>query len=31
MTIMDWFQVVFIAIVTVVGLGGFVWAVLKKD
>jgi hypothetical protein len=31
MTIMDWFQVVFIAIVIVVGLGGFVWAVLKKD
>jgi uncharacterized membrane protein YeiH len=31
MTIMDWFQVVFIAVVTAVGLGGFVLAVLKKD
>jgi hypothetical protein len=31
MTMMDWFQVIFLAIVATVGLGGFVWAVLKKD
>ncbi len=31
MTIMDWFQVGFLVIVVVIGLGGFVWAVMKKD
>lgn len=31
MTPMDMFQVGFLAIVAIVGLGGFVWAVLKKD
>jgi hypothetical protein len=31
MTPMDMFQVGFLAIVVIVGLGGFVWAVMKKD
>lgn len=31
MTAMDWFQVVFLVLVVGVGLGGFVWAALKKD
>lgn len=31
MTMMDWFQVGFLVIVVVIGLGGFVWAVMKKD
>jgi len=31
MTTMDWFQVGFLVIVVVIGLGGFVWAVMKKD
>lgn len=31
MSAMDWFQVGFLVIVVVVGLGGFVWAVMKKD
>jgi len=28
---MDWVQVGFIAVVVLGGLGGFVWAVMKKD
>lgn len=31
MTLMDWFQVGFLVIVVAVGLGGFIWAVIKKD
>lgn len=31
MSMMDWFQVGFLVIVVVIGLGGFVWAVMKKD
>jgi len=31
MTAMDWFQVVFLVLVVGVGLGGFIWAALKKD
>ncbi len=31
MTAMDWFQVVFLVLVVGVGLGGFVWAAMKKD
>ena len=31
MTVMDWLQVVFLMIVAAVGLGGFIWAVMKKD
>jgi len=31
MTPMDWFQVGFLVIVVVVGLGGFIWAAMKKD
>lgn len=31
MTGMDWFQVGFLVIVVGVGLGGFIWAALKKD
>ncbi len=31
MTIMDWFQVGFLMIVVAIGLGGFIWAVMKKD
>lgn len=31
MTMMDWLQILFISIVVIVGLGGFVLAVLKKD
>jgi len=31
MTGMDWFQVGFLVIVVASGLGGFVWAVMKKD
>jgi hypothetical protein len=31
MTGMDWFQVVFLVLVVGVGLGGFIWAALKKD
>jgi hypothetical protein len=31
MTLMDWFQVIFVGIVAAVGLGGFVWAVMQKD
>ena len=28
---MDWVQVVFLVLVVGVGLGGFMWAALKKD
>lgn len=28
---MDWVQVGFIAVVVLVGLGGFVWALMKED
>jgi hypothetical protein len=31
MTAMDWVQVVFLVLVVGVGLGGFVWAAMKKD
>lgn len=31
MTAMDWVQVVFLVLVVGAGLGGFVWAALKKD
>jgi hypothetical protein len=31
MTAMDWVQVGFLVIVVGIGLGGFVWAVMKKD
>jgi hypothetical protein len=31
MTAMDWVQVVFLVLVVGVGLGGFVWAAIKKD
>jgi len=31
MTMMDAFQVVFLVLVVGVGLGGFVWAAMKKD
>jgi hypothetical protein len=31
MSAMDWFQVGFLVLVVGVGLGGFIWAVLKKD
>lgn len=31
MTAMDWFQVGFLVVVVIIGLGGFVWAALKKD
>ena len=31
LTAMDWFQVGFLVIVVVIGLGGFAWAVFKKD
>jgi len=31
MSAMDWFQVVFLVLVVGVGLGGFIWAALKKD
>lgn len=31
MTAMDWFQLGFLIIVVIIGLGGFAWAVLKKD
>ncbi len=31
MTGMDWFQVGFLVIVVGAGLGGFIWAALKKD
>lgn len=31
MSAMDWFQIGFLVIVVGVGLGGFIWAVLKKD
>jgi hypothetical protein len=31
MTVMDWFQLGFLIIVVIIGLGGFAWAVLKKD
>jgi hypothetical protein len=31
MSAMDWFQVGFLVIVVAVGLGGFVWAVMKED
>jgi hypothetical protein len=31
MTAMDWFQLGFLTIVVIIGLGGFAWAVLKKD
>jgi len=31
MSMMDWFQVGFLIIVVAIGLGGFVWAVMKKD
>lgn len=31
MSMMDWVQVGFLVIVVVIGLGGFVWAVMKND
>jgi len=31
MTVMDWFQLGFVMIVVIAGLGGFAWAVFKKD
>lgn len=31
MTAMDWFQVGFLVLVVGIGLGGFIWAVVKKD
>lgn len=31
MTGMDWFQVGFLVIVVGIGLGGFIWAAMKKD
>lgn len=31
MSAMDWFQVGFLVIVVVIGLGGFVWAVMQKE
>lgn len=31
MTVMDWFQVGFLVVVVIIGLGGFAWVVLKKD
>lgn len=31
MSTMDWFQVGFLVIVVAIGLGGFVWAVMKKE
>ena len=31
MSMMDWYQVGFLVIVVAIGLGGFVWAVMKKD
>jgi len=31
MTPMDWFQVGFLVIVVVIGLGGFIWAAMKKE
>jgi len=31
MTGMDWVQIVFLVLVVGVGLGGFVWAAMKKD
>lgn len=31
MTGMDWIQIVFLVLVVGVGLGGFVWAAMKKD
>lgn len=31
MTVIDWFQVGFLMIVVIIGLGGFAWAVFKKD
>lgn len=31
MTAMDWVQVVFLVLVVGVGLGGFIWAAMKKD
>lgn len=31
MTVMDWFQIGFLVIVVGIGLGGFIWAVIKKD
>ena len=31
MTPMDYFQIIFLMIVFAVGIGGFVWAVMKKE
>lgn len=31
MTAMDWFQLGFLTIVVIIGLGGFTWVVFKKD
>jgi len=31
MTAMDWVQVVFLVLVVGIGLGGFIWAAMKKD
>jgi hypothetical protein len=31
MSMMDWVQVGFLVIVVVIGLGGFIWAVMKND
>lgn len=30
MTVMDWFQLGFLMIFVIIGLGGFAWVVLKK-
>lgn len=31
MTGMDWFQVGFLVVVVVIGLGGFAWVAMKKE
>jgi len=31
MSMMDWVQVGFLVIVVAIGLGGFIWAVIKND
>lgn len=30
MTVMDWFQLGFLTIVVIIGLGGFAWVAFKK-
>ncbi len=31
MTVLDWAETGFLVIIVSLGLGGFIWAVLKKD